>query len=238
MKYIFFIIAILLSSKSNAQTDYTFSDIAGKWVELTRTDRDAQVIPFKDTMFIEIRSTGFFLIRKHMGATMYGEAEIQENVLTFRKEKFTIEKRDGKLLKLKKGNQIHRFELQDEFRDDPATKMTPQIENNNKIYTDKENIVGKWSVYKKTDPFFDRKRFYLKILDIKEYAQNLQFSGEITMHNMDSLYYDNSKINIENQSMKIIGEKTKLNLSIIKNDGEEMILTEDKVTYFLKRFGK
>lgn len=238
MKYAFFIFAILYSLLLEAQTDYTFGDIAGKWVELTRTDRDAQVIPFKDTMFIEIRSTGFFLIRKHMGATMYGEAELQENVLTFRKEKFIIEKKDGNLLKLKKGNQIHRFELQDEFRDDPGTKLTPQIEFNNKILINKENILGKWSVYKKTDPSFDRKRFYLKTLDIKEYAQNLQCIGEITMHNMDSLYYDASKINIETKSMKIIGEKTKLNLNITKNDGEEMILTDDKVTYFLKRFGK
>lgn len=238
MKYTFFILASLFSLISDAQTDYTFEDIAGKWVELTRTDRDAQVIPFKDTMFIEIRNTGFFLIRKHMGATMYGEAELQENVLTFRKEKFTIEKKEGKLLKLKKGNQIHRFELQDEFRDDPGSKTTPQIEANNKILIDKENIVGKWSVYKKTDPSFDRKRFYLKILDIKEYAQNLHCIGEITMHNMDSLYFDASKIHIEKQSMKIIGEKTILNLSITKNDGEELILTDDKVTYFLKRFGR
>ncbi len=153
----------LFPVSSFAQYYYTFKDISGKWVEQTRTDKNSDVVPFKDTLYIEIREDGFMMVRHTIGATFYGDATLAENMLIIQKEKFSVEGHEDDLLKLKQGKVTHRFVKQIEFADAPVVKVIPGVERGD-VLIDFENLAGKWTVYKKTDPNFKAGNFYIKTL--------------------------------------------------------------------------
>lgn len=228
---------LLLPAFAVAQPTYTFNDISGKWAEQTRTDKNSDVTPFKDTLYLEIREDGFMMVRHAIGATYYGDAELVENKLSIQNDNFTIESNENNILKLKKGKYTHRFVKQTEFTDAPVTKIIPGVEKGD-VLDNFEDLHGKWSVYKKTDPNFDRKKFYIKTLDIKEKNMNNLFSGLVTFHNMDSVYTDNATVKIQNRELNILSSDKVLKITILKNDGEELILEHGSVSYFLKRFGR
>ncbi len=228
---------LLFPSITYAQYYYSFKDISGKWVELTRTDKNSDVTPFKDTLYIEIREDGFMMVRHTIGATYYGDAELHENKLTIQKDVFSVEGVENEMLKLKKGKLTHRFVRQEKFTDAPVEKVIPGVEEGT-VLSDFENLKGKWTVYKKTDPKFSSGTFYIKNFDINEMNMINVFSAEISFHNMDSLYSSDATIKILDKELQIMSTDRVLKTRIVKNDGEEMILEHASVTYFLKRFNK
>ncbi len=237
MNKIFFLLLLLPAFAVAQPYTYTFSDISGKWVEQTRTDKNSDVTPFKDTLYIEIREDGFMMVRHAIGATYYGDAELVENKLSIQNDHFTIESNENNILKLKKGKYTHRFVKQAEFNDSPVAKVIPGVEKG-QVLDNFEDLNGKWSVYKKTDPNFDRKKFYIKTLDIKEKNMKGLFSGLVTFHNMDSVYSDNATVKIQDKEISILSSDKVLKMTILKNDGEELILEHGSISYFLKRFGR
>lgn len=228
---------ILLPAFAHAQYDLTFKDIAGKWVEKTRTDKNNDVAPFKDTLYLELREDGFMLLRHTIGGTNYGTAELKENNLTLDKETYTIESFENDILKLKQKKTTHRFMKEAEFPDAPVAKAAPAMErgvSNNY----RELLPGKWSVYKKTDPGFTGKTFYLKSIEIRETKQEDQFTGVVTFHNMDSVYTSEATMKTDRYEMNIFTPNKILKTKVIKNDGNELILEHGNVNYFLKKQGK
>ncbi|MBK8143592.1 MAG: hypothetical protein IPK62_00680 [Bacteroidetes bacterium] len=228
---------LLFPTITYAQYYYSFKDISGKWVELTRTDKNSDVTPFKDTLYIEIREDGFMMVRHTIGATYYGDAELHENKLSIQKDVYSVEGNEDGVLKLKKGKFTHRFIKQEAFNPSPVPKTIPGAESG-VILTDYENLSGKWTVYKKTDPKFTHGTFYIKNMEIIEMNMNNVFSAEINFHNMDSVYSAYATIKIQDKELQIVSTDKVLKTRMVKNDGEEMILEHGSTTYFLKRFKK
>lgn len=228
---------LLLPFCTVAQHNYTFEEISGKWAEQTRTDKHSDVIPFKDTLYVEIREDGFMMVRHTIGATSYGDAELVENKLSIQREKFTIEALENDMLKLKQNKITHRFAKQKEFADAPVAKVIPGVEHGT-IQTTFESLQGKWTVYKKTDPNFKSNTFYIKTLTIQEKKKNNNFVGNVTYHNMDSIFSSNANIQIQDHEMQIVSPEKVLKTVILKNNGEECILQHGSVNYFMKRAEK
>ena len=237
MKKIFYLLLLLFPSFVYAQYPYTFKDISGKWIERTRTDKNSDVAPFKDTLYLEIRENGFMLVRHTIGATFYGDAELVDNTLSIQKEQFKIESAENGILKLKQGKVTHRFVKFEEFTDAPVVKMIPGAEKGNKPNKE-DNLQGKWTVYKKTDPSFSSRTFYIKILDIKEKLKPHTYAGSVTFHNMDSIYNSDAIITIQDTEITILSNDKIIKAHMLKNDGEEFIIEHNSVQYFMKRFGK
>ena len=100
MKKIFCVL-FLMPAFAYAQYDLTFKDISGKWMEVTRTDKNSDVAPFKDTLYLELRQDGYMLLRHTIGPTNFGIATLYENKLSLEKEEFVIESFENEILKLK-----------------------------------------------------------------------------------------------------------------------------------------
>ncbi len=233
----FLFILLCLPFAVQAQEEYTFNDLSGKWTEGTRTDKNNDVIPFKDTLFIEIRSDGFMLIRHTIGSTFYGTAELAENKLTLENETFTVEAVDRQILKLKQKKLSHRFVKVNEFNPSPVEKMSPGPESNDGDVSISA-LKGKWSVYKKTDPSFSSRTFYLKNFEVKEMIREKQYGGQASFHNMDSLYTHDAVIKLQDRELSIITDSRVMKAKIIKYDGEELLLEHGTATYYLKRFNR
>ena len=233
------IITLLLFFTMNvdAQSNFSFSDIAGKWIEQTRTDKRNDVIAFKDTIYMEIRDDGFMLVRHTIGATFFGDANLSENVLSLQKAKYTVENVEENMLKLKDGKILHRFTKQTEIENTPSVRIIPGVEKG-MVSINPNKLFGKWTVYKKTDANFNQKTFYIKNIEIENMTGVNEYLGNITMHNMDSVYNENATMQIDETGMQIKIGGGILKHTFLKNDGDEMILTKGSVTYFLKRFGK
>ncbi len=215
---------------------YSFRDLSGKWVEQTRTDKHQEVIPFKDTLYIEIREDGFMMVRHTIGATTLGDATLIDNEISVEKEKFMIETVGKDILKLKQDKRTHRFIKQQEFQDAPVTKVIPGIETGNGSI-ELNQLNGKWNCYKKTDPSFNNTKFYIKQLEI--YDQLLHsMNVDVTFQNMDTAYKAEMKIQLNQRKMILQGEGIYKALTIVKADNEEMILQDGSVHYFLKRVVK
>jgi hypothetical protein len=232
-----FLLFLFLPLFTKAQSELSFEDISGKWVERTRTDKNSDVAPFKDTLFLEIREDGFMLVRHTIGATFYGTAELKENKLTLQRETFQIESCENGILKLKQGKVSHRFVKQEAFQDAPVAKIIPGVTEGD-ILHDAAAYTGKWTVYKKTDANFTGKTFYLKMLDIKTQQQDKQFSAEVTFHNMDSLYNSDARIQVQQNELSIYSDNKIIKAKILKNDGVEMILEHGSIHYYLKKLGQ
>lgn len=233
MRKLLFLV-ILFPVQLFAQYNYTFQDLSGKWIEQTRTDKKFSVIPFKDTLFIEVRETGFMMVRHTIGPTSYGDAELKEDRISIEKESFTIVSLDNDILKLKQGNITHRFLRFKEFTDSPVSYLAEEKEGD-PIQTGFEKLKGKWYVYKKTDPEFDRKRFYIKKFEIKAQTKPGAYIGEATFHNMDSVYTKDVKVNVHDRDLNIIYFERAFNTHILKSDGGELELEHAGTKYYLKK---
>ncbi len=231
MKKLFLYGILFIPSIAFAQ--YSFKDLSGKWVEQTRTDKHQDVVPFKDTLYIEIREDGFMMVRHTFGATVYGNATLNALEISIEKEKFSIETVSNDMLKLKQDKRMHRFSKQIEFQDAPVTKLIPGIETG-EIVSDIHQLNGKWHCYKKTDPAFDKAKLYIKQIEIVDQLLN-SMNSTVTFQNMDTVYSADMMIELKDKKMILHGDGQLLKLNMLKSDKDEMILQDEGVSYFLKR---
>lgn len=231
-----FILALLwLPVSTFAQT--TFKDINGKWQEESRTKKKGKEINFKDTLRIEIRKDGFMMIRHSEGATITGQAEIKGTTLLLDDVNFSIVESDNARLTLNDDDGDHHFKKIEEFSNSPVIKKMPGVEEGKKDITI-STVKGKWTCYKKTDPEFNRTKFYLKVIDFREDKGNGTYAGTATFNNNDSVYTTDAFIYVKENDFVISSDHETFKATVIKSDGEEMILQSGTIHYFLKQFGK
>lgn len=234
MKYTFFLF-ILLSTFANAQV--VFKDIAGKWQEESREARKNQPSSFIDTMRLEIRPEGFMMVRKDVGATFFGEAEIKGKYLTIKGHDFEIQEKDENNLTLVDDSGYHYFKRVVEFGNSPVTKVIPGKEEGIKNIAI-ETLKGKWTCYKKMDPKFEKTKFYLKSINFKEDKGNGTYIGSTAFSSMDSIFVVDAFIYVKENNLIISTDEENFKAKVMKSNGEELILENGSITYFLKQFGK
>lgn len=214
----------------------SFSDIDGKWQEEKRLKKKKE-IPFTDTLRLEIRKDGFMLIRHTIGPTYTGEAELAGKKLKLEKEKFEVVDYSRKSLSLKDDDGTHVFRKADEFSASPIQKVIPGREEGEKDIAI-ATLKGKWTAYKKTDPKFDKNKFYLKAIQFNEDKGGGTYKGIVTFNTMDSVYNTDAFIYVKGTDFIISSDNETFKAKVLKSDGEELLLEEGSVTYFLKQFGK
>ncbi|HPI53578.1 MAG TPA: hypothetical protein PLU10_02735 [Chitinophagaceae bacterium] len=228
-------ILCLFSSSLFAQID--FKDIDGKWQEEYREEKKGKEIDFKDTLRIEIRTDGFMMIRHTIGATLTGEATIEGKEIRLQGTDYTIADYSRKKLVLKGDAWIHHFRKADEFSSSPVKKLIPDVEEGKKDIS-LSTLKGKWTIYKKTDPQFTHDKFYLKSIDFKEDKGNGTYLAAVAFNNSDSVYVTDAFVYIKGTDFIISSDDETFKAKVLKSDGNELLLENGSIHYFLKQFGK
>ena len=211
--------------------------LSGKWQEEIRTTKKNQSLQWKDSLRLEIRSDGFMMVRHDMGATLTGEAECNGATLHLGKISFTIEEIKPDQLILSDGDGKHQFKRIPEFSNAPVKRLVPGIEQG-KREINFAILKGKWTCYKKTDPDFNRAKFYLKSIDFTQDTKPQEWAATAAFNNNDSVYSKNVVVQIKGHNLIIQCQDQSLMLDILKSDGEELILQAGNIYYFLKQFSK
>ena len=99
-------------------------------------------------------------------------------------------------------------------------------------------LKGKWTIYKKTDPQFNHTKFYLKSIDFKEDKGNGTYLAGVTFNNSDSVYVTDAFVYIKGTDFIISSDDETFKAKVLKSDGNELLLENGSIHYFLKQFGK
>ncbi len=219
----------------HAQTG--IKEIAGKWQEGSRSKKKDIPLDFTDTLRLEIREDGFMMVRHANGATITGEAEIKGSKLKLEHISFTIIESNMDKLVLNDNEGDHLFRKLPEFTNAPVTKRIPGADVGKKDLSN-TTIQGKWSCYKKTDPEFSRRKFYLRSIDFREKAKEGVYKGSVSFNNSDSVYSVDAVLSFNDSELLMRSEKELWKADIQKSDGDELILLSGNIHYFMKQFGK
>lgn len=215
------------------------TELSGKWEEKMRLKKKKE-LEFQDTLRLEIRTDGFMMMRYNIGPTLMGEAYRKGNSVYFKNRVLEVVEQTKGTLKLRDDDGTHIFTQVDEFNQSPVDKKMPQVESGRLYTRHQEELVGKWTCYKKTDPSYDKQRFYIKTLNLKEKRNEKEYSGTITLQNMDSVFTSDCRMFLDKKSVRIHvdadGRDMLLQTEMLLEN--EWVLVEDKATYYLKMLGK
>lgn len=235
MRNLFCLFFCFLSFQGQAQIE--FSSIQGKWQEESRSNKKEKNIEFTDTLRLEIRATGFMMIRHAKGSTNTGMAELKGSKLKLQDEKFELESASETKLVLSDGNAVHHFKKNIEFTSSPVAKLVPGVETGKKDLSFL-NLKGKWTVYKKTDPAFKPSKFYIKTIEFLEDKGKGTYSAASSFNSNDSVYFAEAVISIQAEGFVIQTKQETIKTIVLKSDENEMILQCGDIHYFLKQFGR
>lgn len=226
----------LLGNTVHVLAQVSLQEIKGTWKEVRRETKRNNDLPFTDTMQMEI-SNDVVSFRLGKNTPRFEQMEaFEKNKIKFAKGVNSIEVNDANALQyddelgthyfVRKSKALGKSDVQKEI----SIKETPTQQV--------LEFTGKWSCYKKTVPEFTKEKFYLKSIKFGEKKKDGVYDAKAVFNNMDSVYMANAEVTISAQTLTIVTEKITLKATISKSDGEELILDEHYITYYLKQFGK
>lgn len=232
-----FILLMLCIPTHAALAQYSMESFKGRWKETSRQKEGKSInIEYTDTMRFDFMDSGYTMLRWDNGPTLIGDISISKSKMKLKDLDFEIKQLESNELMLEEKGIQHHFNRVQQFSASPVQKVIPNA-TEGEVKLDFATLQGKWSCYRKTDPAFDKSKMYIKQLDIKDQVVNA-ISAQLSVHNMDTLWYEDVAITIEGKQLKIKGQDTNLTLTVLKSDAEELIAEDRKVTYYFKRFGK
>jgi len=214
------------------------TDVAGKWEEAERLKKKKS-IEFTDTLRMEIREDSYMMMRYHLGPTLLGNALRKKDEIVFKNRTLEIESVSNNEFRFSDDAGIHVMKKVTEFSEAPISKKIPELENEKKSGIYQQEMLGKWTCYKKTDPEYTPAKFYVKNLQVKQKIENNLYTGTITMHNADSVYTNDCTIEIEKKQVKIRisgGAMMMLETEMLLDN--EWVLLDNKTRYYLKMLTK
>lgn len=232
----YFLQGLLLLCSANAMAQLNFSELKGKWQEKNRLNSQSEEMDFTDTLRIEFTESGFTQLRYHHGPTFLGEAELSGKRLKLKGQFFDVEKNNEQEIVLRAKGAQHVMRRKEQFESAPIAKVIPSAtpgQSEGEVKTDWQTLAGKWTCYRKTDAAFNKYKFYIKHLDLK----SLQ-SAELTLHSMDSVYTETQSIAVSEKTLNMTSPSGTQTYRILTSDGEELVLQQDGLVYYFKRFGK
>lgn len=141
--------------------------------------------------------------------------------------------RDGKMT-LSKGRTTHYLQKVEKFFLAPVKKVAPAIEG--KIgELDALFFQGTWEIYKKTDPNFNRQKTYLQKMDIGESHADGTYDVKVLNNVSSKLINDAGSLSIEDKKITLSLAKQSQSYLIIEAHGDELVLEDGNVIYFLKK---
>lgn len=230
-----FILLLILPTFSFAQNQ--LDEYFGKWEEISRTIKNKNQ-DFEDTIRIDFQKGNFTIIRYDIGPTLIGNAILDGKEFTLRSKQFQIKKESDERITLLESDVIHNLRKVEEFRNAPILRKIPSLENEIKVQIKKQDMTGKWTCYKKTDSMFNKSKFYIKNINLKNKISETEYLGSITYQNMDTAYINEITFHIERDFITINSNEPKDSYKIEMLFDNEMILLKESAIFYLKLLGQ
>ena len=206
-----------------------------RWREIKRMKIDSTVVSFADTMFISFRRKDSFQYNLKNGFIYKGGYTISEDsLLDFGTARYHIAERKPQSLVLFNEEGIFHF-----VRDTSDTVKVIVLQKDEKILpvTDIEQMVGKWSVYKR-----EVKEQATGQVDNSQALRTVYITGPSTDGKQGYVFSGTDPRNRSSWYIKSLGSdqvldcdgKSKRILKVVKCQEGEMILESDGIKYYLK----
>jgi hypothetical protein len=263
LKY-FFISILLLSTigESNAQykrrgetlqsrgdktakpkkADYKIDQFKGKWQEFERKERsNNNVVSFNDSIQLKFSDSNKVMTKTSIvtSMTLVGDAEIGDgNILTVAADEYTIKSLTSDELVLDDNEMfIHRLKKMDTFWYETLGRIpVKQNEYSTPIETSINNILGKWSVYRRqAKPGAVKDDILLiKYLSIPGKMNETTATGDIVFYKGQSSQQSSCTVTLKGTEIKIIAGANTWTLSVYQADANNFVFGNSSLLYFSK----
>jgi hypothetical protein len=224
------------------KSDYTIAQLKGKWQEFERKDRSGNtVVPFNDSIQLKFSDSNKVQTRTSIitSMTLDGESEIGDgNVLTVAADEYTIKSLDSNSLVLDDNEKfIHTLKKVDSFWYETLGKLSvKQDEFSTPIIVGINNVLGKWSVYRrKAKPgATNDNTLLIKYLNISGKADEHNAAGDITFYQGQSAQQLPCTVMLNGSDIKIVAGKNTWSLSVYQADANNFVFGNSSLLYFCK----
>ncbi len=231
------------NSTKSKKPDYALMQLQGKWQEFERKDRNSNtIVPFNDSIQLNFTDSNKVQTRTSVATSMsmVGVAEIgADNMLTVAADDYTIKSLVNNELVLDDVDRfIHRFKKLDSFWYEKLGNLSvKQEEYSMPVKVSINNIIGKWSVYRrKAKPGVTGSDVLLiKYLNISSKADEHNAAGTITFYLGQTSQQLPCTVNLTGSSIKIIAGKNIWDLSVYEADKTNFIFGNKDLLYFSKQ---
>ena len=217
--------------------------LKGFWQEYKRTvieNRMAErALPFTDTLKVVIRedsTTRFYDLHGRISAGR----------LTYKKPRYQLGNGQSFISIKRKGDELvlgnkNSFTYLKEVRGFYTKPFGPKRTDEDKEIGELDALFlkGKWSLYKKEDPNFDRQKNYLHGLEVLENKADGSFET-ITYYNKANIVTKEYALSVINHNILSlhIKDKKRQDYTILKAAKSEIVLKQGEVVYYLKNLSK
>lgn len=239
------VIALFISHMASAQfmtqeAEEEENVFVGKWQEYERTfkKQSGAYINFTDTMQLQFMEDSMVRVWFNDGR-YFNEPYYFERKTMLVGEKYVFKRFlvDEKELSLRNGNEWHHFKRVNKLKQGAIKKRRPGAERGN-VDARANVLVGKWSSYKKEDPAFTGRTFYLRQLEIKELTDGGAYKAEVIYANMADEKRGEGTVTINEKQLTIRTEDKTETYEIMKLEGSEMTLTKEGAILYFKEFSR
>lgn len=225
---------LLMLSSFTAYCGDKVVHLFGKWKETKRMKPDKTEISYKDTIHLQFLVGNEYVYQKQGGFIYRGTYKVNGNDLDMGARGYTILERKPNKMVLQDDGGIYQFEI-----DNTVTTAASQLpkETPPAPVGSIDQMMGHWSVYKRTSDKTLQQVDYtrvLKMIDITGGSSDGKLGYLYATRDADNApsWYASS---YQGQVLYCDG-KDKRQFKVLKCQDNELIMEEDGMTYFFKRF--
>lgn len=203
-------------------------DLHGRWQEIVRYNESDSIISFTDTL--RLHFTGKDSIRIQQKGTIayvgryhiYGSVISMEDIIGI-----TVISRSENQMLIRYEHYKMKLKPVPYFADERSRYDSVYIDYGHAISN--ESFKGKWFVYKKEGSMPEKQYLMLKRMSLAENGR-----GEIFRFNWEDGITDSISYQIRENILYISSSDLKAQFTIIKAQADEIIIKDEKLTYYLK----
>lgn len=224
------------------KSDYTIAQFKGKWQEFERKTRsDSTVVAFNDSIQLKFSDSNKVQTRTSIATSMTldGVAEMgDDNILTVAADEYTVKSLSNNELVLDDNDRfIHRLKKIDTFWFETLGKLSvKQEEYSTPIAIVLNDILGKWSVYKRSAKpgATSENTLLIKYLNIPAKSNEHTAVGDITFYQGQSSQQLPCTVTLSGTRIQIVAGKNTWDLSVYQADANNFVFGSSSLLYFSK----
>jgi hypothetical protein len=219
---------------------YSIKQIAGKWQEIARSDRETKSsVDFTDTLFYYFYGDSEVAIRNNINLSLKGEASIEPgNLLIAAGDEYTIKSLDETKAVLDDDDKyIHTLIKKSKFWYENLPTDSIQAEKLIPITVNLPAITGKWIVYRRdAQPgSVSSSEALITIINIENKTSSAS-NGEITFYHAGETTTLPCSVSVAGTKINITTSKHSWQTDAYKTDDNEFIFGNEALIYYAKRY--
>ncbi len=224
------------------KADYTIEQFKGKWQETERKDRKTNTaVDFNDSIQLKFSDSSKVMTKTSVATsmTLIGDAEIGDgNVLTVAADEYTVKSLTAAEMVLDDEEQfIHTLKKVDTFWFETLGKIpVKQADYSTPVKTSLNNILGKWSVYRRyaKPGATNDNALLIRYLNIPSKMNETTAAGDITFYQGQTSQQLPCKATLSGTQIKIVAGSYSWTLSIYQADANNFVFGSSDLLYFSK----